>query len=76
MTVEALKMVTLEQYQSEWQWLLTTVLGVSAFVDVVLAASLCFYLRKRRSSAFERSILPTLVQNPSNHMFLQNHETN
>ena len=62
-------MVTLEQFHSEWQWLLTALLGVGACVDVVLAASLCFYLRKRRLTTFERSALPTTVQNLNNHIF-------
>lgn len=47
-------MITLEQFESDWQWLITFVLAIGASVDLLLAVSLCFYLKKRRDSSFKR----------------------
>ncbi|KDR74778.1 hypothetical protein GALMADRAFT_280164 [Galerina marginata CBS 339.88] len=47
----AFKMITLSQYEAEWDWLYITVLVVDALVDLTIAMSLTYYLKKQRVNA-------------------------
>ncbi|KAG6848259.1 hypothetical protein H0H93_001811, partial [Arthromyces matolae] len=38
-------------FRSQWMWLLVTSLAISAAVDVIIAAALCYYLWRRRQIA-------------------------
>ncbi|CAA7270107.1 unnamed protein product [Cyclocybe aegerita] len=55
-SAEAFRMTTLEQYQKDWKWLLTTVLAMGAATDIIVAAALCFYLRAQRSTSHEKTV--------------------
>ncbi|KAJ3512183.1 hypothetical protein NLJ89_g3670 [Agrocybe chaxingu] len=55
-SAEAFRMTTLEQYQEDWKWLLTTVLAMGAATDIIVAAALCFYLRAQRSTSHEKTV--------------------
>lgn len=42
------------QYLNEWSWLIYSLFASTAFVDVVIAATISFYLWKNRSRSMER----------------------
>ncbi|KAH9486169.1 hypothetical protein JR316_0000233 [Psilocybe cubensis] len=54
-SIVALHRLTVEMYFAHWSWLLTAILVVGAGTDVILAAGLCWYLRKWRGSGFKRT---------------------
>jgi len=45
-SVEGLKLNSLTLFYPKFGWLITTTLTVEAFVDVVIAVSMCFYLKQ------------------------------
>ncbi|KAF9471161.1 hypothetical protein BDN70DRAFT_784519, partial [Pholiota conissans] len=51
---KGLEMTNLAQFQAKWEWLLTAVLSIGVAVDLVIAASLCYYLTKRKAQSMER----------------------
>jgi hypothetical protein len=54
--VEALLSTSILQFEIDFKWLLTSILAVGAAVDVIIAASLCYYLRKHRATSFQRTV--------------------
>ncbi|RDB15644.1 O-methylsterigmatocystin oxidoreductase [Hypsizygus marmoreus] len=44
---------SLADYEKTWLWLLISLLSVGACVDVLVAASLCFYLTRRKSESLK-----------------------
>ncbi|KAF8148434.1 hypothetical protein B0H34DRAFT_802967 [Crassisporium funariophilum] len=54
---EAFKMTSLAQYEKEWKWLLTCVLGIGAAVDLTIAAALCYYLRQQKLNSLARTAI-------------------
>ncbi|KAJ7468579.1 hypothetical protein FB451DRAFT_376321 [Mycena latifolia] len=54
--VYALRMVTLAAYEAQWGWLFYVILVLSAVVDVIIAATLVYYLYKRRSFAYRGTV--------------------
>ncbi|KAF9456209.1 hypothetical protein BDZ94DRAFT_1276238 [Collybia nuda] len=44
------------QYLNDWSWLIYSLFVSTAFVDVIIAASLSYYLRKNRSRSMERTV--------------------
>lgn len=42
------------QYLNDWSWLIYSLFSTTAFVDVAIAASISFYLRKNRNRSMER----------------------
>lgn len=65
---EALAMDSLAQYESQWGWLLTTILAIGASLDLVIAATLVFYLTQQRSGAYKRSVYKTILEHVSSPM--------
>ncbi|KAJ7168049.1 hypothetical protein C8R46DRAFT_259941 [Mycena filopes] len=47
----------------EWRWLVTTALGLGLAVDIMITVSMCYYLRKLRSSESRRTrtMVDTLI---------------
>jgi hypothetical protein len=54
--VEALLSTSILQFEIDYKWLLTSILAVGAAVDVIIAASLCYYLRQHRATSFQRTV--------------------
>ena len=54
--VEALLSTSILQFEIDFKWLLTSILAVGAAVDVIIAASLCYYLRQHRATSFQRTV--------------------
>ncbi|KAF9456211.1 hypothetical protein BDZ94DRAFT_421957 [Collybia nuda] len=44
------------RYLKDWSWLIYTLVVSTAFVDIIIAASLCYYLQKNRRRSLERTI--------------------
>ncbi|KAF8167249.1 hypothetical protein B0H34DRAFT_8039 [Crassisporium funariophilum] len=53
--IVAFHRLTVEVYYENWSWLLTTILVIGAFTDVILAVALCYYLSQWRGGGFERT---------------------
>jgi hypothetical protein len=54
--VEALRASSLLGFEVQFKWLLTFILSVGAGVDVIIAFSLCIYLRQHRTTSFKRTV--------------------
>jgi hypothetical protein len=50
-TIFALHATTIPDFIHQRQWLLTSLMAVAAATDVIIALSLTYYFRKRRSDA-------------------------
>lgn len=50
----ALKEVSLREFGQRWDSLITTLLVVGAFVDVVIAVTMCYFLKQQREIALSR----------------------
>jgi hypothetical protein len=60
---QAFESQSLVHFAHQWRWLLTTVLVISACVDVIIAISLCYFLLQHRDKTFDRTtkVLDRLV---------------
>ncbi|KAJ7157611.1 hypothetical protein C8R43DRAFT_1182976 [Mycena crocata] len=54
--VFALQMTTLAQYETDYGWLLSTILIIGAVVDLIIAITLVYHLSKHRHMAYKRTI--------------------
>jgi len=54
--IEALLATSVLQFERDYKWLLTSILAVGAAVDVIIAASLCYFLRQHRATSFQRTV--------------------
>lgn len=55
-SIKAFMAPSIVEYEQKQQWILTFILAVGAVVDVVIAASLCYYLRKYRTNSFRTTV--------------------
>jgi hypothetical protein len=46
----------LEAYEKKWNWLILSIFSSTAVLDVVITASLCYFLLRQRRDAFKRSV--------------------
>lgn len=53
-SVEAITSPTLAQFSDKWSPLITTLLVIGACVDVMIAGTMCYALRKQRDGAFTK----------------------
>lgn len=51
---ETLRLKSLEDFEVQYAWLITSVFIVTACVDVIIAASMCYLLQRQRSAALRR----------------------
>ena len=65
--VKGIQMTTIQQYQTQWKWLLTTVLALSVADDVIIAAALCYYLSKQKEQSIQQWVSKLL--GPLRHYF-------
>lgn len=54
-SVEALIYTNAIMYVLKWDWLISTTISLSAVVDIIIAATLCYFLLKRRNRVHERT---------------------
>ncbi|KAF9477701.1 hypothetical protein BDN70DRAFT_880887 [Pholiota conissans] len=50
-SIKAIQMTSLVQYEEDWKWLLTTALSIGVSVDVIISASLCYFLSKLKTKS-------------------------
>ncbi|KAJ7496706.1 hypothetical protein FB451DRAFT_200683 [Mycena latifolia] len=56
-SVEGIKMVTLEQFEAQWGWLIATVWGIGAANDLIIAGALAYLFSRQRSELLPRRTL-------------------
>ncbi|CAA7271867.1 unnamed protein product [Cyclocybe aegerita] len=49
--IKAYRLTTIWEFTAEWKWLMTTLLCIGAAVDILVAVSLCYYLREKRDQS-------------------------
>jgi hypothetical protein len=52
---------TIQEYIDHWLWLVTVILSVSAFVDILLSGSLSYYLWLQRRDVFRQSVVSIIT---------------
>ncbi|KAF8167295.1 hypothetical protein B0H34DRAFT_681285 [Crassisporium funariophilum] len=55
LTVQAVTAPNITVYRITWKWLISTLLTVGAVIDVIIAASMLYYLNKKRENALVRA---------------------
>jgi hypothetical protein len=66
-SVQAFESPSIMQFAISWKWLLTTVLVMSALVDVIIAIALCYFLLQHRDNTFDQYV-------PALHCRLASHD--
>jgi hypothetical protein len=54
--IEALFTKSIVQFEVQFKWLLTFILVIGAVVDIIVAVSLCYYLRQHRDHSFPSTV--------------------
>jgi hypothetical protein len=60
----ALKEATLQQFSTNWEGLITTLLVVGAAVDVTIATAMCYFLKQQREMALSRFVFLFSIISP------------
>ncbi|KAJ7725638.1 hypothetical protein DFH07DRAFT_250975 [Mycena maculata] len=59
-SVEALRMVSLADYEQQWGWLLTTVWGIGAMNDLAIAGTIVYLIYKQQSEILPKRTVAVL----------------
>lgn len=54
--IAAIQAPSIVDFIHKWKWLLIFILTVGAAVDIIIAASLCFYLGRYKERGFRRTV--------------------
>ncbi|KAJ7496711.1 hypothetical protein FB451DRAFT_201146 [Mycena latifolia] len=60
LSVEGIKMVTLEQFETQWGWLVASVWGIGAANDLILAGTLAYLFSRQRSESLPKRTLKVM----------------
>ncbi|KAJ7496716.1 hypothetical protein FB451DRAFT_1549774 [Mycena latifolia] len=55
-SVEGIKMVTLEQFETQWGWLAATIWGIGAVNDLIIAGALAYLFSRQRSELLPKRL--------------------
>jgi ABC-type molybdate transport system permease subunit len=48
LSIKMFSATSIEQYEEQWSWLILALFGATAAVDLLIAASMCYYTLKNR----------------------------